>query len=95
MFELYSRLLCNTGPLRCRTQKQSVKIVFKSEALDVYYCRSSLSKSIDAVSSLIQTTFEKCLAIRKSDEYLDNQEIDAVVKNNHEFNACFNDWPKC
>ena len=56
--------------------------------------RSTSSESVEAVASLIQTTLEKLLEILKSDKILDSEEIDAVIKNNHEFNARFKDWLK-
>ena len=56
--------------------------------------RSTSSESVEAVASLIQTTLEKLLEILKSDKNLDSEEIDAVIKNNHEFDARFKDWLK-
>ena len=56
--------------------------------------RSTSSESVEAVASLIQTTLEKLLEIIKSDKILDFEEINAVIKNNHEFNTRFKDWLK-
>ena len=56
--------------------------------------RSSSTESVEAVASLIQTTFEKLLEILKSDEFLDTEEIDTIVKNNHKYYTRFEDWLK-
>ena len=73
-------------------RKNLSKLYLRAERL--MSMRSTSPESVEAVASLIQTSFEKILEILKSDKFLDTEEIDAVVKNNLEFNARFKNWLK-